>query len=95
MYRENAANALAVAGQATRHMEQDARDVASVLNRTAQALEQSANLAEERARRTARAGRLRSAKEERLIASRARDASERARAQAKRFLALSGDPTLT
>ena len=65
-----------------------ARDLASVLARTAKALEQSATLAEEHAERRERAGRKEAAAEERRAAGRAHEAAARARAQAEEWLKL-------
>jgi len=65
-----------------------ARDVASVLGRTARNLERSATLAEEHARRRERAGWQEAAAEERRAAGRAHDAAMRARGEAEKWLKL-------
>ena len=69
-----------------------ARHGASVLSRTAEALEWSAILAEQHAQRHEQAGRQEAAAEERRAAARARDAAARARVRAENWLKLLKGP---
>jgi len=86
MEPEAARQASAAAERALGQTRISARDVASVLGRTARALEQSATLAEQHARRREHAGRKEAAAEERRAARRAHRAAARARAQADHWL---------
>jgi hypothetical protein len=88
--KDAAAHAAAVAESAAREARQRARDLGFALNRTAEALELSANLAEEHAARQARTGLTEAAANELRAASRAREASALARARAVRCLELGG-----
>ena len=63
-----------------------ARELASVLRRTAEAIEQSATPAEQHAQRRERAGRQEAAEDERRAARRAHEAAARARARAEEWL---------
>ena len=63
-----------------------ARNLASVLGRTAETLEQSATLAEEHAQRREQAGRGDAAANERRAARRAHGAAARARVHAEKWL---------
>jgi len=64
------------------------RDLVSVLHRAADALEQSATLAEQHAERREQAGRQEAAAEERRAARRAHEAAAHARARAEEWLRL-------
>jgi hypothetical protein len=63
-----------------------AERLSSVLSRTADALEESATLAEVHAERHEQAGRSDDAAEERRVAGRAREGARRARSQAEEWL---------
>jgi len=89
--KDAAANAAAIAEKAAREARRRARDLGFVLNRTAEALELSAKLAEEHAERQARTGQAGAAAKERRAATRAREASQLARARAVRCLELGGN----
>ena len=89
MEPETVERASAAAETAASRTRVTARDVASLLARTAEVLEHSAALAEEHAERRERAGRIDSAAEERRVAWRAHEAAARARAKAEEWLELS------
>ncbi|MGN6166600.1 MAG: hypothetical protein ACTHQQ_00315 [Solirubrobacteraceae bacterium] len=63
----------------------NSKQLSAVLTRTAEALEKSAGLAEEHARRRARSGAASDAARERRAAERAHQAAERARSFAARY----------
>jgi hypothetical protein len=88
MEPEAARQASAIAETAASQTRMTARDPASVLGRTAKALEQSAILAEQHAQRRERAGRMEAAADERRAAGRAHEAAARARARAEEWLKL-------
>ena len=73
------------AGQVVGPSSSSGKRLSSILHRTARALEKSADLAAEHARRRARNGWLQDAVEERQSAERARRAAERARLIAAQF----------
>jgi hypothetical protein len=85
MEPEAAQQASATAGRAVSQMRTTARDLAAVLGRTAEALEQSAILAEQHAQRREQAGRPEAAAEERRAAERAHEAAARARARVEEW----------
>lgn len=89
MDREGAELASAATERAHLRAQEGARNLASLLGRTARTLERSASLAEEHARRSARDGEWGVARDEQRAARKAREASERAQAQAERALELS------
>jgi hypothetical protein len=78
----------AVWADAVHRARKNAREVSRLLDRTANALEQSALLAADHAERQQRVGRMDEACKERLAATHAREAADRARLQAARFGAL-------
>jgi hypothetical protein len=80
--------AVAAAHSAVSSMRDRARRLASVLSRGAEALDDTARLADAHAERRERMGRIEEAAAERLVAAQAREAAERARAQAADWLAL-------
>jgi hypothetical protein len=84
----------AVWADAVQQARENARAVSRVLERTANALEQSARLAADHAERQQRVGRLDEARKERLAAAHAREAADRARLQAARFGALAAEVTV-
>jgi hypothetical protein len=88
MEPEAARQASAAAERAVSQKQINARHVASLLGRTAEALEQSATLAERHAQRREQAGRKEAAAEERRVARRAHEAAARARARAEEWLKL-------
>jgi hypothetical protein len=74
------------AGVVLRQTRRDAKQLSAVLTRTANELERSAGLAEAHARRREQAGQSDDAIEERQAAKRAREAAQRALAQADEWL---------
>jgi len=85
MEPEAAQQASATAGRAVSQTRTSATDVAAMLGRTAEALEQSAILAEQHAQRREAAGRKEAAAEERRAAEWAHEAAARARARAEEW----------
>jgi hypothetical protein len=88
MEPEAARQASATAETAASQTRMTATDLASVLGRTAKALEHSAILAERHAQRREPAGRMEAAAEERCAGGRAHEAAARARARAEEWLKL-------
>jgi hypothetical protein len=94
--RRDADRAVTRQRASARHLTSAWRQTAATLSRTAEALEQSAALAEDHSRRNARQGRSSEAASEHEVAGRARRAAERARlgaAEAAQFVPGAGQKT--